>query len=260
MSKIDLREVINDSVSSLLQQQRGYLFRMPTKGQGIVFIFSGGIDSTIALGRMLRENDCAIYPLYIKRGARAQESEINAVKFYAQYFQSKHSNLKELQIIEANVPPEEIKRYISSDRLKTLGHPMRNAVLQAIGVQHAVAMSERDSIQVTTVMTASSPDDHFSHNSLGAARVLTLMACIDSDDWGWQVTSPLIEPTIWGGVNKADAILYAKENGIPLDKTFTCTQQSNVQCGICPECRCRMEAFEAAGVTDPVGYDREGAR
>jgi len=256
MSSLDLRKSINDDIQQLLLKKRDYVFKMPTKQEGIVFIFSGGIDSTIALGRLLSEVESPIYPLYVKRGARAEKSELKAVHHYVNFFKSRFPNLKELKIIEAEVPPLSIKKHISSVRLETVGHPMRNSVLQAIGVQYAVAVTAKEKLTVHTVMTATSPDDHFSHNSLGAARVMTLMACIDSDDWSWQVTSPLIEPGVWGTMNKASAILYALKNDIPLDKTYTCTQKSDTQCGVCPECICRMEAFKDAGVADPVGYDK----
>lgn len=254
-SNKDEQSYVIEDLDNLLFRRRGYIFKKPKAKESIVFIVSGGLDSTIALYRVLDDLKCTVYPLYIKRGARSESSEIESIEFYVSLFRKsfKH-NLKKLTVIESEVPPKVLKSNITKNRLSTIGHPMRNAVLQSIAIQFAVAKSNEDKVELKTVMTAISPDDMLPHCSLVALRAQTVLACIDNGDWSWQVTSPNLETELWGVITKADSIKYAVEHNIPLDRTYTCTQMPDVACGICPECHLRLEAFEAAGVKDPIMY------
>ena len=69
-------------LEDVILSKRKNLFRKPQKGEGIVFIVSGGLDSTTALARVLDEFDADIYPLYIQRGARAEENELASLDYY----------------------------------------------------------------------------------------------------------------------------------------------------------------------------------
>ncbi|TXG77656.1 hypothetical protein E6P97_01235 [Patescibacteria group bacterium] len=251
----DEQPYVLEDLDRLLARRRGYTFHTPTPDDSVVFIISGGLDSTIALHRVLNEIRCTVYPLYIKRGARSEDSELNAIKHYMSlYSELFPEKLRPLTIIASEVPPKILKTNITKDRLSTIGHPMRNAVLQSISIQFAVAKSHEDQAEIKTVFTAISPDDMLPHCSLVALRAQTLLACIDNGDWAWQITSPNLEPELWGDISKSDSIKYATQHKIPLDMTYTCTQGPTTACGICPECHLRIEAFQQAGVPDPTEY------
>ena len=49
----------------IIKSRRNYLFRIK-KGDPVVFILSGGIDSSVALGKILKELNSPVYPLYIE--------------------------------------------------------------------------------------------------------------------------------------------------------------------------------------------------
>ena len=66
-------------LEEVILTKRDTLFEKPKKGEGIVFIVSGGLDSTTALARVLEEFDAEIYPLYIQRGARAEDNELSSL-------------------------------------------------------------------------------------------------------------------------------------------------------------------------------------
>lgn len=248
-------------LEDVILSKRKTLFRKPAKGEGVVFIVSGGLDSTTALARVLEEFDAEIYPMYIQRGARAEKNELASLDHYLGLFAKKYPNLNELEILTTEVPPAKYKKYISEKQLSTIGHTMRNSMLQSYAVQYAVSVGYRDGIRVKTVFTSLVPDDDFPHCRLIALRAETILACIDGDDWSWQVTSPLLEPELWGWVDKTMSIKYAAEHNIDLSHTYTCTDSSTVACGVCPACVERLKAFKESGYPDPLAYqDNKGEK
>lgn len=241
-------------LEKIILSKRDGLFRKPTKDEGIVFIVSGGLDSTTALARVLEEFDSEIYPLYIKRGARSEKKELESLKFYLKLFAKKYSNLHPLEILTTEVPPKKYKSNIPELQLRTTGHSMRNSMLQSLAVQYAVFVSYRDNISIKTVFTSLVPDDNFPHCRLISLRTETILACIDADDWSWQVTSPLLEEDLWGWIDKTMSIKYAAEQGIDLGHTYSCTDNPDIACGTCAACIERLKAFEDSGYSDPIPY------
>lgn len=242
------------SLESVILSKRPSLFRKPGKNEGIVFIVSGGLDSTTALARVLSEFDSVIYPLYIQRGARAESNELASLRHYLNLFTKKHKNLRSLEILEAEVPPSRYKKHIPEKQLSKIGHTMRNSMLQSYAIQYAVSVGYRDGISIRTVFTSLVPDDDFPHCRLVSLRAETILACIDGDDWSWQVTSPLLEEDLWGWVDKTMSIQYAMENDIDLSHTYTCTDSPTIACGECPACIERLAAFKNSGYADPIKY------
>src|SRR3989344_1039498 len=214
------------SLEKILLDRRGFIFKKPSDNEPIIFIFSGGLDSTTSLFRLLNESSNEIYPLYIQRGARAEKNELQAARYYIGLFRKSFPQLKELCELKAEVPPKQFKKHIPKTRLDTIGHSMRNSMLQSYGVQYAVSLSAEHNIAARTVYTATSPDDTFPHSSLTALRALTILSCIDSGDWRWQIISPLLEADLWGDVSKADSIKYAFDRDLDLSRTYSCTSQS----------------------------------
>lgn len=248
------------SLESLILSKREKLFTKPKADEGLVMIVSGGLDSTIALKRVLEDFECSVYPLYVKRGARAEAKELASVLHYLEIFKADHHNLKELEILEEELPPKRYKQYIPESQLNSIGHTLRNAVLQSFGVQYAVAAGYRDDIRIKTVFTSLSPDDDVPHCRLVAVRAETILTCIDSADWSWQVTSPLLEDELWGWVDKAECIEYAFKNGLALDHTYTCTDSSDTACGMCSACETRLKVFAKSGYADPIAYKQQATK
>jgi 7-cyano-7-deazaguanine synthase len=54
--------------------------------------------------------------------------------------------------------------------------------------------------------------------------------------------------------SKAQVVRLADEIGAPLDLSYSCYNGTPIQCGVCPTCLERKEAFTKAGVMDPTTY------
>src|SRR5579884_3017644 len=68
-----------------------------------------------------------------------------------------------------------------------------------------------------------------------------------------EVLTPLIR------LRKSEIVRLGLELGAPFDLTWSCYQDGNIACGVCESCVLRLRAFEAAGVPDPISYNRPSA-
>lgn len=59
-------------------------------------------------------------------------------------------------------------------------------------------------------------------------------------------------PLQW--LSKADVVTLGNKLGVPFENTWSCYAGEEKQCGICPTCRARKEAFRIANVQDPAEY------
>lgn len=241
-------------INKILKYRRGYVSRVP-KNEDVVLIYSGGLDSTIAFDMIVKDWNVRVFPLFVRRNARATKYEEDAVKYFVDFYKKRYpGKVFDLEIVETEVPPLKFKKYQEIDRLKQLGHPLRNAVLQSLGVQYAQKLRATESPNLHTVFTATVADDSFPHSCLTALRSVNLITCLDTGDWDWLVTSPLIDTEYQGRpLFKKDLIKYAKKQKIPLEFTRTCIEGGKPD-GTCPECLCRLKAFKNAGLTDPIKY------
>lgn len=243
-----------DMVDNMLFYRRGYITRVP-RDEAVVMAFSGGLDSTITTDMIIKDWNVTVYPLFVRRNARATRYEEESARYFVDFYTDRFpGNMKPLEVVETEVPPLQFKKYPEMDRLQRLGHPHRNVVLQALAVQYGQKLRATDEPNLSTVLTSTVGDDSFPHSSLLALRTMTLLTCEDTGDWSWQVISPLVDTQFEGRpIYKKDLIKYALKNGIPLDKTRTCIEGGEPD-GTCAECTCRLRAFEQAGVVDPIRY------
>lgn len=149
----------------------------------------------------------------------------------------------------------ELKTGLTEERLKKLGHAMRNVVLQSIGVQYAVWLNDSENLNIRTVMAANVGNDFLPHSSIQAYRTINILVCTDQNDWSWQITSPFTEPTLRGRpLFKANNIKWATSRDLPLQYTRTCINDCEIADGTCGECSDRLRAFEESKVKDPLEY------
>ena len=242
------------SVEGVLNNARGYVFRIP-QNQPVVALVSGGLDSAVAVDKIIREWGVHVYPIFIRRKARAEKYEEKAFDELVNFYMKKHpKNFKQSYKISAVIPPLELKSYFKKSTLKSIGYPLRDANLQNVGVQYAYALNEKYRLNIKTVLIAMSPDETFPHCSILALRAQTLTACIDTNDWEWQISSPFIEPVSGKQMRKKDIMLWAVKYGIPLGATRSCVSGFKYPDGTCQECLWRLKAFQGAGVRDPLHY------
>jgi len=244
-----------DTLNSIILSHRKYLFEEP-KDEHVVFVMSGGLDSTIGVARVIEEWSCLVHPLFIRRHARATKYEEQAFDLIcADYKKRYKGKFLEPKKLEIEVPPTELKSGLKEERLKNVGHAMRNAVLQSIGVQYAAWLNDNENLKIRTVLAANVGNDFLPHSSIQAYRTINILVCTDQNDWRWQVASPFTEPTLEGRpLFKSDNIKWAVSKQLPLRYTRTCINDCDVSDGTCGECKDRLKAFDDASIKDPIEY------
>jgi len=206
--------MLRERIEQILEEKRGYIARRPDKA---VFLVSGGLDSTISTGYCMEEWGTEIHPLFIDRAQTDLEEEEHAVDYFDGIYQDLYPELyNEVTKIEADNPPQQFREGFSGERKDAKGYPMRDPIMQGYAVQYATTLG------ANTILTGSMPNDPFPHNQLVAMRSQTLATCINmGDEWEWQITSPTLDPELGKQLTKEDLIAYAKENGLPHERTFS---------------------------------------
>ena len=138
----------------------------------------------------------------------------------------------------------DLKRNLDSEYKKKNGHPGRNAFL-VLNAAYYLLNLRSSGKKVRTIFIGSSPNDTFSHSQLFSLRAVNIAVCADADDWSIQVTSPLLEPDLFGKVTKADLVAFAREHDVDVDDTYTCTR-GDVPCNECDECKLRNSFLQAS--------------
>ena len=99
-----------EKYENILISNRGWVSRWPKKA---VFIFSGGMDSTVTIARLLSEMKIEIFPAFINRGQTNLKYERKSVKYFDNLFKIKYSNLyHEYVELKIDIPPTELKNAI----------------------------------------------------------------------------------------------------------------------------------------------------
>lgn len=241
------------AIESMFMLTRRKVFRIPER-EDIVYLISGGIDSAVGIDKVISEWGVTVYPLFIRRHAKAEKYEEAAFDFFMRFYSDRYPNhVARPTKVSCKIPPPRWKARFSKDWIQRFGHPMRDFVLESIAIQYAVSLNSKYRTDIRTIFTGMTDADIFPHSSLVALRVATLAACVDNSDWSWQITSPFLE-SIPEPMRKSDLILWAKEHNIPLERTRTCVCGSEIADGTCLECKHRLAAFRETGLSDPLEY------
>ena len=242
------------AIESIFMHTRHQVFRIP-ECEHVVFLVSGGLDSIVGIEKVISDWGVTVYPLFIRRHAKAEKYEESAFDYFVEFYSEKYpNNIARPAKVRSGVPPSQWKSRFSRNWVQRFGYPMRDFTLVSLAVQYAVALNSKLNTEIRTIFTGTTDGDIFPHISLVALRVATLAACLDSSDWSWQITSPFVE-SVPEPMRKSDLILWANERNIAVERTRTCVSDAEIADGTCLECRHRLAAFGEAGLTDPVEYN-----
>lgn len=244
-------------IEQILIKERGYLVKI-NKNDSVVLLVSGGLDSIITMAYIVEKFEVNVYPLFIKRGARAEKKELESAQYYVKFYQERYgSKIKDLFVLnDEDIPARQLKSYFPQERIKAIGHPLRNSTLQNYAVMYATYVNAKFNENVRTILTGSVGDDTTCPElSILSLRSQTLNVCINLGDWNWQITSPLIDLELTPKtIFKRDLILWAKEKEISLSKTRTCVSEGEISDGTCNECIRRLKVFRELGLRDEIEY------
>ena len=216
--------------------------------QRTVLIHSGGIDSTVLLGKLLAEGR-EVFALSVDYGQRHRR-EIEAAKQIADFYKIKHqvADLRALSplfganaMTDAKVAvPEGHYEEIS---MKATVVPNRNMLLISVATAWAI------SLRASSVAYGAHGGDHAIYPDCRPAFAEALDQAMRLADWH-EVS--LERPFV--GMDKAAIVKLGASLQVPLHLTWSCYVGGAKHCGKCGTCVERKEAFIKAGVADPTEY------
>lgn len=236
-----------EAIKRLLVEHRGYVFE-PPRGEPVIVLLSGGMDSCTLVDLVVREWDCTVIPVHFARDARNGRWEIEAVEFFGEFYKARYPDrVLDVVTLHVQVPLRTNKEHMDPDRKRVMGLPMRNATMWANSVAQAVYLSGKLGETIRTILVGSVRDDADNPES-GYLSVLSqsLHACICTGTWNLQFGAPLVDDSLRpGGFTKRDLVIHCKDRGIPIERSRSCFGGDREPCGTCLACQHRERAFGA---------------
>jgi 7-cyano-7-deazaguanine synthase in queuosine biosynthesis len=265
---------IISTLENLMQKHHGKVFRMPRAGESVVLLLSGGLDSVVLWGMLLGKYKLRVYPVFLIRGKRSDNTqEERAIDHYAglykQLFASVYTPPHKFKLdapdlydphrnMIAYLHSGVIMRYVQPDGTLSLDFNFGHfSSFLFTGFLYTRFLNARENLHIRTIFSGATFSDGAPYRSLTAARSITLSFRALSGEPDWQYTSLAYEPSIRSLLTKSDLITWANNNGIELDRSWSCGLKKRRQCGACLACHLRQRAFKEAGVQDNTRYGND---
>ena len=265
---IDFKDKVNEDVnllkiySDILRSKRGYVVKMPEKGESVIACLSGGQDSVANIGILLKEFGLNVYPFFINRGQSNYKHEKRAAdyfnRFYKERFPNLYHNYKEITAITPGAEYKDLlrktKKMVDDIPLRhNVSYPARGPVVFLTGMEYGYSLKAKG-IEIKTVFASNMSSDFSYHCSQTWVRLMNILFCQILNDWSWQFISLPIETEFGNHFDKDVFIKWAHDNDVPLYKARTCVKSFDIECGDCPTCWDRRRGYKDAGVKDQTKY------
>lgn len=216
------------------------------KESEVILIYSGGLDSTVLLYHLI---DAGFYVrcLTFDYGQRHRR-EIDSARDICQTRVVEHcvAKLDAERIFFGNAltdPDVEVPEgHYEDPSMKATVVPSRNAIMLSIAAAWAI------STKSPLVAFAAHAGDSVIYPDCRASFVQAMSLVFQlADEYGPQVFTPFLT------MSKTEVVLRGAALEVPFGLTWTCYNGASEPCGKCGACVERAEAFQQAGVEDPLG-------
>jgi 7-cyano-7-deazaguanine synthase len=224
---------------------------MAEKEKGVVII-SGGLDSTTLLYYLTQKLDKDVVALSYKYGQK-HDKEIEFAKYHADKLDVEHQVI-DLSPIFASITsssallggmPIPTLADVIGDPQPITYVPFRNMLMLT------VAASVAEGVGATSIYYGAQKHDEYSGYWDTTTRFIEDMQRVFDNNRKHKIKidAPFVD------MSKSDLVLIGTELGVDYKKTLTCYNGTN--CGTCPTCADRIQAFKRVGLEDPVEYVRD---
>jgi 7-cyano-7-deazaguanine synthase len=226
---------------------------MSTERPKAVVLLSGGMDSCVTAAIARQSHQLAL--LHASYGQRTQARERRAFEEIADFYGVSERLLIHLDsfaqiggsaLTDRRITVPESEEAVAPNAGIPITYvPFRNAHFLSAAVSWAEVIGA-DAIFIGAVAEDSSgyPDCRPEYYRAFAELVR-------------QGTRPethieIMTPVI--AMRKSEIVRRGEQLGAPLNLTWSCYQLEDEACGTCDSCRLRLQAFEEAGISDPIAY------
>lgn len=217
-----------------------------------VVLTSGGMDSCVALA--IANEAYAPALLHLNYGQRTERRELRSFNSIADHYRVPHrmvvsmdhlARVGQSSLTDRAIPVSEAN--LHRNGIPSSYVPFRNANMLSVAVSWAEALGA-SAIVVGAVEEDSSGYPDCRREFFNAFEEVIRTGTKPSS----QIT--ILTPVIH--LSKKEIIERGMGLAAPLHLTWSCYQREDVACGVCDSCALRLRAFEQAGLTDPIVYER----
>ena len=146
------------TLDDIFKKKRGYVFKMPKKGESVLVGVSGGLDSIACTAILMERFGLKVYPYFINRGQTAYEQEKRAIELYEDYFLKRYPELY-MKCIEIKVDTpataykDMFRRVKNNAKDENIAYACRNSVLYLTGAEYAYSLQDKG-IKIRTLFTS----------------------------------------------------------------------------------------------------------
>lgn len=222
-----------------------------------VVLFSGGMDSTVLLAKVLAEYGVReIMTISVNYGQRHDQELQSAAKILA-YYKLPDSFLVELNIFahgnlqfipgssQTDNSIEVPEGHYADASMRSTFVPNRNMMMLSVASACAIGHGASE------VYYGAHKGDHTIYPDCRAPFVYAMNETLRVGNYEGK-TCEIIAPFLQK--SKADICTEGAALGVPFALTYSCYKGGEKQCGKCGTCMERREAFELARVADPTEY------
>lgn len=213
-----------------------------------ILIYSGGLDSTVLLFKLLREGH-EVRALGINYGQRHRK-ELDAatrickgagVDYKIADLTGIRPFLAGSSQTDDSVPVPH--GHYEEESMKLTVVPNRNMIMLSIAVAYAISTKSH------SVSYAAHGGDHTIYPDCREEFAETMNRAAMLADWHpVNIDRPFVK------MSKADIAALGNRLGVPMEMTWSCYEGGEHHCGKCGTCVERREAFQIAGIPDQTIY------
>jgi len=260
------------SIEKILIKKRQSIFKLPPPNSPVILLYSGGIDSTIAWAILMKHFRLNVYPLFLQRNTSLSRLflKIKSIKHYSSLYRKKYSQyfhqpyqakfvypqpkIAKATLASAKLNPKFIFEIYNRNIKESAIEPSGLMTMLAFcGFEYANLLKAKFNIKISTVFSAVLPTDGLAVKSQTATahRSAMLNICSSLNNYSLQFSSILMEKELGICWSKNDIINWAKLEKIPLEKTWSCNENTILHCGYCLNCQQRQTSSNQV-----LGYDK----
>lgn len=214
----------------------------------IVAILSGGMDSTTLVYQLVRQG-LEVACLSFDYGQR-HVKELEAARRTTQKLRLEHiiipfgTEMKYLVSKSAltDTNQEVPQGHYAAENMKATVVPNRNMIMLALAAGYAITFGAKK------LAYGAHAGDHAIYPDCRPefAEAMTKALLLCHFDGGIQLIAPFMN------ITKSDICIIGLNLRVPYEDTWTCYAGLDKPCGVCGSCVERAEAFEFAGIIDPL--------
>lgn len=213
-----------------------------------IVTYSGGLDSTTLLYWAMKEYH--VIALTFDYGSKHNEQEQLAAKEIAHRLGISHVVIR-LPFVNELFQSSLLKSggeipegHYEDSSMRSTVVPFRNGIILSIAVGFA------ESTDAKSVLYAAHAGDHTIYPDCRPEFLKAISkAAYHGTYLGVEIRDPFINMT------KKEIVTLGKKLGVPFELTYSCYKGGTLHCGKCGTCVERKEAFQLAGISDPINYE-----